>query len=86
MASAVRRIYAPGCTVLNYGDRSTYGKIIGWETMCDDGLFGQQVEILLGEAHNPADCLPIFEAQTKLVCFSLSCRLRKVVNTMLLSA
>lgn len=55
-----------------YGDRKTYGKIIRCDAMCDGGLCAQQVEILLGEAHNPSDCLPIFEAQTKLVSDVLS--------------
>jgi hypothetical protein len=55
-----------------YGDRKTYGKILRYDTMCDDGLCAQQVEILLGEAHNPSDSLPIFEAQTKLVSDILS--------------
>jgi hypothetical protein len=81
VASAVRRIYAPGCTVLTYGDRTTYGRFVSWDAVCDDGLCGQQVEILLGEAHNPSDCLPIFEAQTKLVSFVLLCLLMVWLTT-----
>jgi hypothetical protein len=75
VANAVRRIFAPGCTVLMYGDRKTYGKVIRWDATCDDGLCAQQLEILLGEAQNPSDSLPIFEAQTKLVSGVSSCRL-----------
>lgn len=63
-------MYVAGCTMLAYGGRDTYGRVIGWNEKFGQGsntLVGFEVETVLGDALPLANGLLVLEAQTKLV-------------------
>ncbi|KAH7918874.1 hypothetical protein BV22DRAFT_1134269 [Leucogyrophana mollusca] len=66
VATAIKRVYVDGCSLLCYGDRSTYGKMIMWAKTYDDGLDGLQLQAM-GEALNVSDAILVYELQIKLL-------------------
>ncbi|KII93107.1 hypothetical protein PLICRDRAFT_380063 [Plicaturopsis crispa FD-325 SS-3] len=67
VASAIRRVYAQDCTVICYGGRDTYGKVISWnDSWGVDQINGQYLE-WTGDGVSVADALPLLETQTKLL-------------------
>ncbi|KAH7914896.1 hypothetical protein BJ138DRAFT_1055947 [Hygrophoropsis aurantiaca] len=71
ITAAVKRVYAHNCSLLCYGDRSTYGKMIKWTEDYDGGFCGIELE-MRGDSMSVADGLLVFELQTKLLTILLS--------------
>ncbi|KAI0057268.1 hypothetical protein BV25DRAFT_1438839 [Artomyces pyxidatus] len=77
VSSAIKRVFVEGCSVLCYGDRSTYGKVVDWEEDNEYGLNYQYLEFR-GDALHGSDALVVFEAQSKLIAF-LSTMVEKIL-------
>ncbi|TDL23089.1 hypothetical protein BD410DRAFT_189208 [Rickenella mellea] len=73
-SGGIRSLEAPNCSMLGFGGRDTYGKVVRWEEPIGDARDAPdafELESVWGEAMPLADGIPVLEAQRKLISLLL---------------